>query len=136
MYIIASMKWYKIKSKSLSFLASNKILWKADRTLKFCLLFFKKFAYFIYVQGIEDPNFIFNNNTVNPIYNNTDFVSSYLRSYNYKPNLNQQSLEGETLVIKTADEKLCSSNYQVISTTASTSTCTNIIASENLAQCR
>lgn len=81
------------------------------------------------MQGIENPNFILSNNTVNLIYSDTDFVSSYLGSYtNYEPNLNQQSSEGGTLVIKTADEKLCSSNYQVINTFASTSTHTNFIA--------
>ncbi|KAK1383145.1 hypothetical protein POM88_020880 [Heracleum sosnowskyi] len=80
------------------------------------------------MQEIEDPNFILPNNLVNPVYNDTDFVSSYLESYtNYEPSLNQQSLEGETVVMKTAYEKLCSSN-QVINTNASTSTYTNFIA--------
>lgn len=81
------------------------------------------------MQGIvEDPNFSLPTNIVDPIYNDTDFVSSYLESYtNYEPSLNQQSLEGETLVIKTTFEKLCSSN-QVTNTKASTSTYTNFIA--------
>lgn len=78
---------------------------------------------------MEDPNFILpDNNILNPTYIDGDFVSSYLGSYtNNEPSFDQQCLQGETLVVKTAYENLCSSN-QVINTNASTSTYTNFIA--------
>ncbi|KAL1824186.1 hypothetical protein ACET3Z_010964 [Daucus carota] len=82
-----------------------------------------------HMQGIEDPNFFLTSNVVNPIYNDTDFVSPYLESYsNYETSLNQQSVEGEVLEINKADDKLCRPN-QVINTNISTSsTDTNLIS--------